>query len=300
MIQSQMLRLRRVIEDMFLLAQADSGGHRPTMTTFYLDEVLLDSIRAGKVLGNARGVEIRLGSIAKETVCKGDEGLLRQLFLILLDNGVKFTAEGGAVDVSLIATEGQFIVRFADTGCGIPPEDVPRIFDRFYRVDKSHSRRHPGAGSGAGLGLAIARWITDQHQGAIRVEKSNETGSVFCVELPATGDVSPRPGGNRRRSARVGRNAPFERPLAVVGDSYGARRRSFLRVVRHPPEAPSVVPDPSRRVVRLGFGLVGATTILQVADYTSSVRMPLMLSMVARYYRRGAAIVQAAPVPAYC
>jgi signal transduction histidine kinase len=183
-VQSQMLRLRRVVEDMFTLAQADSGVFGPTRTAFYLDEVLLESVRAGRVLGHTREVDVQVGHLACEAEYDGDEGLLRQLLLILLDNAVKYTSAGGHVEVSLTASHGRYRICVADTGCGIPSADQPYIFDRFYRADKSRSRQQPGAGSGAGLGLAIAQWITHLHNGGIRLEKSDQHGSVFCVELP--------------------------------------------------------------------------------------------------------------------
>jgi heavy metal sensor kinase len=190
-VQSQMLRLRRVVEDMFTLAQADSGVFEPTQTTFYLDEVLLESVRAGRVLGNAREVDIQIGHVASDSEYEGDEGLLRQLLLILLDNAVKHTPAGGHVEVSLTASHAGYWINVADTGCGISPADQPFIFDRFYRADKSRSRRQAGAGSGAGLGLAIAQWITILHNGRIRLEKSDQQGSVFCVELPRREEYSP-------------------------------------------------------------------------------------------------------------
>jgi heavy metal sensor kinase len=183
-VQSQMLRLRRVVEDMFTLAQADGGVFGPTRTTFYLDEVLLESVRAGRVLGHTREVDVQVGHVACEAEYEGDEGLLRQLLLILLDNAVKYTPAGGHVEVSLTASRGRYRICVADTGCGIPTADQPYIFDRFYRADKSRSRQQPGAGSGAGLGLAIAQCITNLHNGSIRLEKSDQHGSVFCVELP--------------------------------------------------------------------------------------------------------------------
>jgi two-component system OmpR family sensor kinase len=140
-VQSQMLRLRRVLEDMFTLAQADSGVFEPTRTTFYLDEVLLESVRAGRVLGDAREVDIQVGHVICEAEYEGDEGLLRQLLLILLDNAVKYTSSGGHVEVSMTASHGGYKIYVADTGCGISTADRPYIFDRFYRADKSRSRQ---------------------------------------------------------------------------------------------------------------------------------------------------------------
>ncbi|BDC50797.1 two-component sensor histidine kinase [Bryobacterales bacterium F-183] len=183
-VQSQMLRLRRVVEDMFILAQADSGSYAPSFSPFYLDEVLVESARAGRVLGEAKGVDVNLAAPKQGLEANGDEGLVRQLLLILIDNAIKYTPAGGRVDVELEAATSGYRIRVRDTGCGIPASEQPHIFDRFYRVDKSRSRRNPGAGSGAGLGLSIARWIAGIHRGTVALEDSTPQGSVFTVVLP--------------------------------------------------------------------------------------------------------------------
>jgi heavy metal sensor kinase len=190
-VQSQMFRLRRVVDDMFTLAQADSGVYKLTRSTFYLDEVLQDSVRAARILGEARGVSVRAGQLAAERIYEGDEDLLRQLLLILLDNAVKYTPPTGTVEVSLTELPGAYKICVADTGIGIAVSDQPYIFDRFYRADKSRSRRQPGGGSGAGLGLAIAQWITHLHEGTIRLAQSDEHGSVFFVDLPRRESSTP-------------------------------------------------------------------------------------------------------------
>ena len=118
-VESQMLRLRRVVDDMFTLAQADTGLYEPTMTQLYLEEVLSESVRAARVLANAREVQIDVPHLAAEAMYEGDEGLLRQLFLILLDNAVKFTPSGGQIRMSLMALEDRYKISIADTGCGI-------------------------------------------------------------------------------------------------------------------------------------------------------------------------------------
>jgi signal transduction histidine kinase len=115
-----------------------------------------------------------------EVVFEGDEQLLKQMFLNLLDNAVKYTAQGGEVYVSMERVENSVRISVRDTGIGIPQADQPHIFDRFYRVDKARSRKL----GGAGLGLSIARWIAEAHQGEIQVESSNGTGSIFSVTLP--------------------------------------------------------------------------------------------------------------------
>jgi signal transduction histidine kinase len=102
------------------------------------------------------------------------------LFFILIDNAIKYTPEGGSVAVRLSASDGYAVASVTDSGIGIAPEDIPRIFDRFWRADKVRSR---GMG-GAGLGLSIARWIVTRHQGAIDVRSSPGKGTTFTVSLP--------------------------------------------------------------------------------------------------------------------
>lgn len=183
-VQSQLLRLRRVVEDMFMLAQADAGSYQPTMTSFYLDEVVLESIRAARVLAKLRDTRVLDRQILAGVAFEGDEGLLRQLVMIFLDNAVKYTPRGSTVAVSLIAENDGYRITIEDNGCGIAVSDQPYIFDRFYRADKSRSRREAGTGSGAGLGLAIAQWIAGLHHGKVSLDKSDHDGTSFGVWLP--------------------------------------------------------------------------------------------------------------------
>lgn len=185
-VQAQLLRLRRVVEDMFTLAQAETGTYSPTITTFYLDEVIVESVRAARVLGGSRSIEIRVVNLMPDLAYDGDEGLLRQLFLILLDNAVKYSPAGGKVTVSVSREKEEYAVAVADQGSGIPPSAQPHIFDRFYRVDKSRSRNENGSGGGAGLGLAIAQWIAQLHDSRIQLQKSDTRGSIFIAFLPVS------------------------------------------------------------------------------------------------------------------
>jgi signal transduction histidine kinase len=110
----------------------------------------------------------------------GDDEMLKRMLLNLLDNAVKYTPEGGAISIDLESQDGNARIVVTDTGIGIPAEDQPRIFDRFFRVDKARSR----ALGGAGLGLSIARWIVEGHGGILSVESAPGQGSAFRVELP--------------------------------------------------------------------------------------------------------------------
>lgn len=190
-IQQQLLRLRRVVEDMFMLAQAENGTYIPTITTFYLNEVIDESARAAEVLGSVRHVRVCRVEAAPEILYVGDEGLLRQLFLILLDNAVKYSPRDGNVFIQVTRAEDRVIVTIQDEGCGVPEFARDHIFERFFRVDKARSRDADGLGSGAGLGLAIAQWIASLHAGVVRLDSSTSAGSSFSVELPLSPDLSP-------------------------------------------------------------------------------------------------------------
>ncbi|MBI3679472.1 MAG: two-component sensor histidine kinase, partial [Acidobacteria bacterium] len=114
---------------------------------------------------------------------EADFQALRRLFLTLIDNAVKYTPAGGEVAVCLRTLDGFAVVEVQDSGIGISAEDLPHIFERFYRADKARSR----AAGGAGLGLSIARWIARAHQGDIQVESAPDRGSNFRVRLPLSG-----------------------------------------------------------------------------------------------------------------
>jgi signal transduction histidine kinase len=179
-----MVRLTRLVEDMFLLARADAGGVRLRIKSLYLDEVLREALRAAEVLARRKGVSV-VAAPLPEAAFSGDEALIRQLVLILLDNAVKYTPPGGTVDVTMKARPDAFEILVSDTGAGIPLEAQPRLFERFFRVDSSRSRSGNGGG-GAGLGLSIAHWIAEAHHGEVALRTSSERGSTFAIVLPKT------------------------------------------------------------------------------------------------------------------
>jgi two-component system, OmpR family, sensor kinase len=184
MVEAQARRLTRIVEDMFTLARADAGRRELQTADFYLDELVAETTRAARVLAERKGVGVELK--AAETRYWGDEGLLRQMLLNLLDNAIKHTPPGGVVSVSLDSSGPALEITVADTGSGIPTEAQPHIFDRFYRVDKARSRSENADGSGAGLGLAIARWVAEAHNGGLALRRSDARGSAFTVSLPLT------------------------------------------------------------------------------------------------------------------
>lgn len=181
-VAEQTRRLSRIVNDMFMLARADAGQYPLRKQTLYLDDLLEEVARAGAVLASDRRASVQLTNLP-EAVFHGDEDLLRQMLLNLVDNAVKFTPSEGAVTLSLERRKDEYLLSVSDTGPGIPAEERHHIFERFYRVDKARTRAEDG---GAGLGLAIARWIARAHNGDIELVNSGNTGTKFIIRLPLT------------------------------------------------------------------------------------------------------------------
>jgi heavy metal sensor kinase len=182
-IDQQLRRLQHIVEDMFVLARADAGAYPLQVVEFDLGETVNECVRAAALLGQRHGVTVT-GPDPQELPGRGDEGLIRQLVLILLDNAVKYTPAGGKVSVAIDESDPQsYAVIVRDTGPGIPQEARERIFERFYRVDKARSRSGVAGGSGAGLGLAIAKWITDMHGGGLSLIDTDRQGSTFRATI---------------------------------------------------------------------------------------------------------------------
>jgi two-component system OmpR family sensor kinase len=180
-VEAQARRLSRIVEDMLRLARADSGHFTLQPRRFPMDDTLLETAQTAIVLASSKRIRIAIDDVP-EAPFYGDEDLLRQMMLNLVDNAVKYTPEGGEIRLSLTIADASYLIRVSDNGPGIPADAQPFIFDRFYRVDKAYS---PGQGAGVGLGLAIARWIAEIHGGTLRLESSDQNGSSFVVVLPA-------------------------------------------------------------------------------------------------------------------
>lgn len=169
----------RLVTDLLTLAEADRGSLEVRRAPLDLYDVLASVIRAGRRLAEERGVDFAAEPAHAKVM--GDPDRLRQLFLILVDNAVKYTEPPGRVTLSASGANGHAYVTIEDTGIGIPKEHLPRVFERFYRVDKARSR----AMGGLGLGLSIARAIADAHGGAIEIASEPGTGTRVRVALPA-------------------------------------------------------------------------------------------------------------------
>lgn len=179
-IELEVDRLSRLVEDLLILAQAESGKLPMGRRRVELDTLLLEVFNQAHVLAGER-VQLEIGKIDQVLVC-GDRDRLRQVVLNLVANAIKYTLKSGTVTVNLSKEEGKAKFSVKDTGVGIPAEDLPHVFERFYRGDKSRSRGKDGAGFG--LGLSIAYWIVRNHGGQIEVKSKPKRGSTFTVWLP--------------------------------------------------------------------------------------------------------------------
>lgn len=185
-IESDARHLGRIVEDLFTLARADAGERPRVSERLSLDDIALEAAHAARVVAQAKGVTLDITQFEEARV-DGDPVLLRQLFMILLDNAVKFTEAGGRITMRVGTDDGHAIVSVEDSGIGISAEHLSRIFDRFYRADSARTPGHDGAGrAGAGLGLSIARWIADVHGAGISVESRPSVGTRMKVRFPAT------------------------------------------------------------------------------------------------------------------
>jgi len=167
-----------ILEKLLMLARADAGKEQMNFINVNLKDLITAIAPDIEMLANEKGLQFAL-SVEDGLVTKGDEIKLKQLFLNLLDNDIKYTAEG-KVSISLSQLDKNAVITISDTGMGIPPEHLPHIFERFYRVDKARSRSEHGTG----LGLAIVKYIVDAHNGKIEVTSELGKGSTFTVTLP--------------------------------------------------------------------------------------------------------------------
>jgi signal transduction histidine kinase len=172
-------RLTRLVGSLLLLAQAESGKLALVKVKLELDLLLTEVFQEMSILAGSK-VRVHLNEIDQVYV-NGDRDRLKQVFINLVANAIQYTPSGGDVYLSLekIKDQGRVIVR--DTGPGIPAEDLPHIFERFYRAEKSRTR---GKTTGFGLGLSIANWIVEKHGGRIEVVSQEGQGTTFAIWLP--------------------------------------------------------------------------------------------------------------------
>ncbi len=178
-ISKQADRMTALVEDLLDLAAIESGERVPLIEPVAMKDLLEDVVAGLKPLAGRRNLELRSDIAAGLPAAAGDRNQLRQVFVNLLENALKFTQAGSVVVTAAVAGD-RLMASVTDTGVGIPAQDLDRIFERFYRVDKARSREM----GGTGLGLSIVKHLVETHGGSVRVESSVGRGSVFTVSLP--------------------------------------------------------------------------------------------------------------------
>jgi heavy metal sensor kinase len=173
-------RLTRIAEQLLVLAREDAGLTRPEAEPVDLANLLASVVETMRPLAEARGLYLTLEGKADRPI-SGDAARLRPAFYNLLDNAIKYTPQGGRITVRIEQNANHASVIFQDTGIGIPPEHLPRVFDRFYRVNKALSREQ----GGTGLGLSIAKTVVAAHGGRIELASVPGQGTTCTVTLPA-------------------------------------------------------------------------------------------------------------------
>src|ERR1017187_6217073 len=175
----ELRRLARIVDGLTLLAKADAGQITLAMEPVRLDELVRDNFADAQILAEPHGIQVKLAT-CEEFTARGDRHRLRQLLLNLADNAVKYNQPQGRVTMGLRRTNDAAEFTIANTGPGIPPEILPRVFDRFFRGDPAHSP----AVDGCGLGLSIVQWIVSAHNGGVTITSEPSKLTTVIVRFP--------------------------------------------------------------------------------------------------------------------
>jgi two-component system OmpR family sensor kinase len=175
-------RMADLVESLLTLARADEGRFDLHREPVDMAPLVREVAETANILGEYAGLHVSVPAIEPVTIL-GDRVRLRQLFLNLVTNAIKYSSKGGKVELRLEAHDGVAVFTVKDTGLGIAGADLPFIFDRFWRVDRARSRGSERGG--VGLGLAISQWIAQAHGGSINVSSRLGRGSTFAVTIPA-------------------------------------------------------------------------------------------------------------------
>jgi len=172
----------RLLEDMLLLARSDAGSAQLVCEQVYMVEIVQEVVARMRVLAKEKHLNLVERFPEADLQLFGDPLLLRRLVWILVDNAIKYTPRNGRIEVALVRHGQRALFTVSDTGIGVPEPLLPRIFDRFFRVDASR-----GEQEGSGLGLAIGKWIADAHRATITARSLDNAGTTFEVAFPLSG-----------------------------------------------------------------------------------------------------------------
>lgn len=173
-------RLRRLVDDLRTLADAEAPATAPRLAQQDPRALVERAVATVASAYRAKGIALELAAEDDLAPVRVDRDQIEQVLVNLLDNALRYTPQGGEVDVRVQENDGAIEVAVADTGIGIAPDDLPRVFERFFRAERSRSRNT----GGSGIGLAIAKHLVEKHRGTIEAKSAPGAGSVFTVRLP--------------------------------------------------------------------------------------------------------------------
>lgn len=176
-------QMNTLVGDILFLARSESGALQINLNPTPMSAILDEVCRETNVLARSRGMTATVEEKSHDVIIQGDAERLKQLFMILTDNAIKYGRKGGTIVIRMKIRAGEAMVTVTDDGPGIPADDLPHVFERAYRV----WRGRPSAVAGAGLGLPIAKWITEAHHGTISIASTLDQGTIVTVKLPRQG-----------------------------------------------------------------------------------------------------------------
>lgn len=176
----EVIRLSKLVQALLELSRAETGQIVLDLHPLNISDTLQEIQEDAEILADAKNITVK-SNIDRNLYVLGDRNRLYQAFLNIIDNAIKYTPEGGAITLSARRAGQNVLIAVQDTGIGIPEDELPYVFQRFYRVDKARSRKI----AGYGLGLAIVKWIIDAHGGQISIRSTLGTGTTVQIILPA-------------------------------------------------------------------------------------------------------------------
>ncbi|MDD2510698.1 MAG: ATP-binding protein [Syntrophomonas sp.] len=179
-IKSESDYMKELVEKLLFLASTDKKAQKIETNPFSLDELIDEVAKESRLID----AEHTISSECNQCITlNGDRGLIKQALRVFIDNSIKYTPAGGVIKIDCSFKDNKAVIIVEDNGIGIAEEDLPFIFNRFYKCDKARSRDM----GGAGLGLSISKWIIEKHKGAIKFESTKDKGTKVIITLPASG-----------------------------------------------------------------------------------------------------------------
>lgn len=176
-IKSESENMKDLVEKLLFLARSDKNTQKVEMSNFHINELINEVLRETKLIDSKHEISNHYNDSALIT---GDRKLLKEALRIFVDNSIKYTPDNGLIGINSYTNNKNVIMEIEDSGIGISKEDLPHIFDRFYRADKSRTKET----GGTGLGLSIAKWIILKHKGTIEVQSKLNSGTKIKILLP--------------------------------------------------------------------------------------------------------------------